>query len=137
MTKSAQTTGFSTTRIPAEKTSVAPDGSEVRSLLALRGGGVARFDLARGRTSRAVAHRRVDEIWLFVSGRGEMWRRQGGTEEIVAVEAGVCVTIPSGTHFQFRALGAEALAAIAITMPPWPGDDEAMAVPGKWEANVP
>jgi mannose-6-phosphate isomerase-like protein (cupin superfamily) len=93
---------------------------------------MARFELASGTTSRAVVHRTVDEIWLFVSGRGEMWRRQGEREEVVGVEACVCVTIPAGTHFQFRSLGNETLAAIGVTMPPWPGEGEALPVPGKW-----
>ena len=130
-------TEFRTTRISAAGSETAPDGSEVQPLLALRGGGIARFELAAGQTSRAVAHRTVDEIWLFVAGRGELWRRQGGREEVVPVEAGVCVTIPAGTHFQFRSLSGEALAAIGVTMPPWPGDGEATPVPGKWKASVP
>ncbi|HXZ55286.1 MAG TPA: cupin domain-containing protein [Burkholderiales bacterium] len=130
-------TEFRTTRISAAGSETAPDGSEVQPLLALRGGGMARFELAAGQTSRAVAHRTVDEIWLFVAGRGELWRRQGGREEVVPVEAGVCVTIPAGTHFQFRSLSGEALAAIGVTMPPWPGDGEATPVPGKWKASVP
>jgi mannose-6-phosphate isomerase-like protein (cupin superfamily) len=57
-------------------------------------------------------------------------------EEVIALEPGVSLTIPLGTHFQFRSLGAEPLAAIGVTMPPWPGDDEAFEVPGKWEATV-
>jgi len=130
-------TEFRTTRISAAGSETAPDGSEVQPLLALRGGGIARFELAAGQTSRTVAHRTVDEIWLFVAGRGELWRRQGGREEVVPVEAGVCVTIPAGTHFQFRSLSGEALAAIGVTMPPWPGDGEATPVPGKWKASVP
>ena len=48
------------------------------------------------------------------------------------VEAGVAVTIPLGTHFQFRALGAEPMTAVGITMPPWPGEGEAYEVPGTW-----
>jgi len=125
-------TEFKTLRLPEGRTEAAPDGSEVRKLLALPGGGMARFDLAPGRTSKAVVHKTVDEIWLFVSGRGDMWRRQGEREEIVEVEAGVCVTIPCGTHFQFRSLGGDALVAIGVTMPPWPGDDEARPVTGRW-----
>jgi mannose-6-phosphate isomerase-like protein (cupin superfamily) len=125
-------TQFETSRVAEEKYAVAPDGSDVRKLLVLPRGGMARFDLAGGRTSRAVVHRTVDEIWLFVSGRGEVWRRQGEREEVVEVEAGVCVTIPCGTHFQFRSLGDGPLAAIGVTMPPWPGDDEALPVPGEW-----
>lgn len=126
------TESFETARISFEKSEAAPDGSEVRKLLSLPRGSMARFDLPAGRASRAVVHRTVEEIWLFVSGRGEMWRKQGQHEEVVEVEQGVCVTIPCGTHFQFRSTGGDALVAIGVTMPPWPGDDEALPVPGKW-----
>ena len=98
---------------------------------------MAHFELPPGQTSRAVTHRTVEEIWFFVSGQGEMWRRQNGQPEIVVpVESGVCLTIPLGTHFQFRSLGAEPLAALGVTMPPWPGEGEAILVEGKWEATV-
>jgi mannose-6-phosphate isomerase-like protein (cupin superfamily) len=55
----------------------------------------------------------------------------------VPVEAGVCVTIPLGTHFQFRSSGNEPLVALAATMPAWPGDGEAVVVPGRWAPTVP
>lgn len=128
---------FDTKRLAAERDAVAPDGSDVRILLGLTGGGMAHFELAPGQTSKAVTHRTVEEIWFFLSGRGEMWRRQSGQQEtIVPVEPGVCVTIPLGTHFQFRSLGPEPLAALGVTMPPWPGEKEAIIVEGKWQATV-
>ncbi|HEU5296328.1 MAG TPA: cupin domain-containing protein [Burkholderiaceae bacterium] len=126
-------TDFATRRLPAALDAVAPDQSDVRVLLQLRAGGMAHFELAAGKTSRAVAHRTVEEIWYFVSGHGEMWRKQGEREEVVTVERGVCLTIPLGTHFQFRSFGDEPLAAVGVTMPPWPGEGEAFEVRGKWE----
>ena len=128
-------TEFDTKRLPAARDVVAPDGSDVRILLGLRGGGMVLFELAPGRTSIAVTHRTVEEIWFFLSGSGEMWRKQGEREEIARVERGVCVTIPLGTHFQFRAIGTEPLAAVGVTMPPWPGDHEAVRVQGAWAAE--
>jgi len=128
-------TDFSTKRLPVARDAVAPDGSDVRVLLQLKGGGMAHFELGPGQTSRAVAHRTVEEIWFFLSGRGEMWRKQGAREEVVPVEPGVCLTIPCGTHFQFRAFGYEPLAAVGVTMPPWPGDGEAYEVMGTWDAT--
>ena len=125
-------TEFATSRLPRERDVVATDGSDVRILQSLSGSALAHFTLAPGQTSTAVAHRTVEEIWFFLSGRGEMWRKQEGREQFVAVEAGVCVTIPLGTHFQFRSLGDEPLVALAATMPPWPGDGEALVVPGPW-----
>jgi mannose-6-phosphate isomerase-like protein (cupin superfamily) len=130
-------TDFRTMRLPVWRGAVAPDGSDVRVLLGLKGGGMAHFELPPGQTSSAVTHRTVEEIWFFLSGRGEMWRKREGQEEIVPVEPGVCLTIPLGTHFQFRSFGYEALAALGVTMPPWPGEGEAVVVQGKWEPTVP
>jgi len=129
-------TDFGTTRLPSTPDAVAPDGSDVRVLLSLRGGGLAHFELAPRQTSIAVAHRTVEEIWFFLEGRGEMWRRQADREAVVPVEPGVCLTIPLGTHFQLRSVGDTPLAAIAVTMPPWPGEGEAYPVPGRWPATV-
>jgi mannose-6-phosphate isomerase-like protein (cupin superfamily) len=123
---------FDTMRLPVARTGVAPDGSDVRVLLGLAGGGMAHFELAPGQTSHAVTHRTVEEIWYFLAGRGEMWREQDGAGEVVEVSAGVCLTIPVGTRFQFRSLGDEALSAIGVTMPPWPGDSEAILFDGPW-----
>jgi mannose-6-phosphate isomerase-like protein (cupin superfamily) len=129
-------TRFATRRLPAARDVVAPDGSDVRMLLELRGGSMAHFELAAGQTSRAVTHRTVEEIWFFLSGRGAMWRKQGEREETVPVERGVCLTLPLGTRFQFRAFGDEPLAAIGVTLPPWPGEGEAVVVEGPWEPSL-
>ena len=127
---------FSTTHLPEARDAIAPDGSDVRLLLGLAGGGMAHFALAPGQVSKAVMHRTVEEIWFFLSGRGQMWRRQGTLASIVDIYAGVCITIPLGTHFQFRAAGEEPLAAVAVTMPPWPGEAEAILVEGAWQPTV-
>lgn len=124
-------TPFETLPLPAERTVIAPDGSDVRVLLGLRGGGMAHFSLPPGAVSGAVTHRTVEEIWFVVAGAGQMWRRQGSAASVVDLAPGTCLTIPLGTHFQFRASG-EGLAAVAVTMPPWPGEGEAVSVPGPW-----
>jgi mannose-6-phosphate isomerase-like protein (cupin superfamily) len=56
----------------------------------------------------------------------------GETEEVVALVPGLCLTIPLGTHFQFRASSTESVYAVAITMPPWPGEGEVIFAPGPW-----
>lgn len=124
-------------RLPAAPDAVAPDGAAVRVLLRLARGSMAHFELAAGQVSRAVAHHRVDEIWYILHGRGEMWRGQAGRQETVPLAAGTCVSIPAGTDFQFRSAGPGPLAAVAVTMPPWPGEDEAYQVSGAWPANLP
>jgi mannose-6-phosphate isomerase-like protein (cupin superfamily) len=123
-------------RLPVERTEVAPDGSDVRVLLVLPGGGLAHFELAPGQTSRAVAHKTVEEIWFFLTGRGEMWREQDGVSETIEVSPGMCLTIPLGTRFQFRSSGDEPLSALGVTMPPWPGEGESIFVDGPWQSTV-
>jgi mannose-6-phosphate isomerase-like protein (cupin superfamily) len=115
---------------------IAPDGCEVRILAQTPRGSMAHFTLGPGEVSRAVAHRTVEEVWYFLSGQGRMWRRLGEREEIVDVAPGVSLAIPLGTRFQLRNDGAQPLAAVAVTMPPWPGEDEAFFVAGKWPASV-
>ena len=132
----ADTQPFATMTLPREPDVYAPDGSQVRLLLGLAGGGMAHFRLEPGQTSIAVAHRTVEELWYVVAGAGEIWRRQAGREETTVLHAGACVSIPLGTGFQFRCTGDVAFEAVAVTMPPWPGPDEAYAVTGPWQPQV-
>jgi mannose-6-phosphate isomerase-like protein (cupin superfamily) len=127
---------YETKRLPRDPDLIAPDGSDVRVLLATSRGGMAHFELASGHASLAIRHRSVDEIWFVLSGAGEMWRSLGGRDEVVALGPGVCVSIPVGTHFQFRAMAGSPLSAVGVTMPPWPGSHEAVPVPGKWSAQA-
>jgi mannose-6-phosphate isomerase-like protein (cupin superfamily) len=129
-------TDFETASVADALRVVAPDGSDVRILPSVAGGSMAHFTLAPGATSSAVGHRTVDEIWFVVSGRGEMWRASDEREEIAELTPGVALTIPSGTRFQFRTVGREPLTVVGVTMPPWPGADEAVAVVGPWEPSM-
>lgn len=127
---------FKTKQLPVVRDAVALDGSDVRVLVGLARGGLAHFELPAGTTSIAVCHRTVEEIWFVLAGRGEMWRKLDEREAVVALEPGISLTIPLGTHFQFRSFGDQPLTAIGVTMPPWPGDDEAFEVPGKWASTI-
>ncbi|CAF3816826.1 unnamed protein product [Rotaria sp. Silwood1] len=126
---------FQTKRLPINPDAVAPDGSLVRTLLTTIGGSMAQFELPPRMTSHAVEHRTVYEIWYFLSGQGEFWRKQNEREEIVIVDADICITIPVGTQFQFRTIGQKSLVAVAITMPPWSGDSEVIPREGIWNAS--
>ena len=81
-----------------------------------------------------MVHKTVEELWLITGGEGEMWRKLGDKEEVTELHPGLSLSIPVGTHFQFQNTGDEdPLEAVAVTMPPWPGEDEAVPVKGKWE----
>jgi mannose-6-phosphate isomerase-like protein (cupin superfamily) len=122
--------------LPADVDVLAPDGSEVRVLLSLSRGSLAHFRLPPGQVSHGVRHRTVEEIWYILSGHGEMWRSAGDHQEVIALAPGLCLTIPVGVGFQFRSHGDEPLAAVAITMPPWPGDGEAEFIEGRWQSTI-
>src|SRR5258708_31441567 len=115
----------------------APDGSAVRPLCQITGlGSFAHFQLEPGETAIAVSHATVQEIWYIIGGTGQMWRRPNGQEPTCAeLRPGICLTIPLGTTFQFRAGGSdEPLRVVAVTMPPWPvnGEHEARLEQGPW-----
>jgi mannose-6-phosphate isomerase-like protein (cupin superfamily) len=123
---------FQTRALAGHADAIAPDGSEVRLLCQVGAGSMAHFTLAPGAVARPVAHRTIEEVWFFVSGKGRMWRKLADDETIIEVGPGMSISLPVGTHFQFRCDGAEPLTAVGVSMPPWPGDDEAYAVPGAW-----
>ncbi len=111
---------------------IAPDGSEISFLV----GDAARASLVEvrlpaGRTTRAVRHRSVEEIWYFVAGTGRVWRRApDGPPVVDEVEPGRTLVIPTGWAFQFQAGPGADLRFLCYTSPPWPGDQEAEPVAG-------
>jgi mannose-6-phosphate isomerase-like protein (cupin superfamily) len=111
---------------------IAPDGSEVRLLAQCSRGSMAQFTLPPGAVSKPVAHRSVEEIWLVIRGKGRIWRKLGIMEETIDLSPGVSLAIPAGAQFQFRNDGTESLDCVGVTMPPWPGMDEAYEVEGAW-----
>ncbi len=124
--------GFATRMASAAPDVMAPDGSQVRLLCGVAGGGMALFTLPPGAVARAVMHRTVEEVWYVVAGSGRIWRRHDAQEEVTALSPGVSVSLPVGTWFQFRCDGAAALVVVGATMPPWPGSQEAVLVDGVW-----
>jgi mannose-6-phosphate isomerase-like protein (cupin superfamily) len=129
------TTVFDAKSLP-EDYEIAPDGSEIRPLLRLDRGSLAHCTLPKGCTSHAISHKTIEEIWYCLQGQGQVWRRKGDMEEVVEFRLGVSLTIPTGTHFQFRNTGGEPLRFVIATMPPWPGGDEAVRVRGRWEPKI-
>ena len=127
---------FETKRISSAPDAIAPDGSEVRVLCHISRGGLAVFSLPPQAVAKPVAHRTVEEVWYILSGLGRMWRKLGEYEELVELSPGISLTIPTGTHFQFRCDGDEWLEMVGATMPPWPGESEAYSVEGTWPPTV-
>jgi mannose-6-phosphate isomerase-like protein (cupin superfamily) len=134
-------TRFPTVHLPDEPDEIAPDGSEVRPLLAGPGASVAHFRLPAGATSVPSRHRTITEIWFVIAGSGECWRRSpDGVEEVVPVGPGTGLLVAAGVAFQFRAHGSGPLDALGVTMPPWlaSGAGEVdVPAEGRWPPTVP
>ena len=130
-----ETTSAATGLDESTPDAIAPDGSEIRFLLILPEMSTVHCSLPPGGVSRAVTHRTVQEIWHFLAGEGEIWRRQGDREEVLRVSPGICLSIPLGTHFQFRNTGAGPLQFFIATAPPWPGAEEAIQVEDHWPVD--
>ena len=118
--------------LPAAYDVLAPDGSEIRLAGSGSGASMVHCTLPGGSVSAAVRHRTVEELWLVVGGEGEAWRKRGGEQSTIGVAAGSWLTIPPGTHFQFRATGAAPLQIVIETAPPWPGQAEAVREADHW-----
>jgi mannose-6-phosphate isomerase-like protein (cupin superfamily) len=124
-----------TKRLKTNHDYLAPDTSEIRLLLHMRDGGLAHCTLPPNAISTTHFHKYVDEMWYFIQGHGKVWRREGeiGCGQELDAEPGVCLTISSGTHFQFRNIGHDPLVFLIVTMPPWPDADEAVKVEDHWK----
>ena len=118
-----------------DRDSLAPDGSDIRLLSETSRGSMVHCSLSPGEVSVPVAHRTVEEVWYFLEGTGQVWRKQGDEDRVVDVAPGGSLSIPVGTHFQFRATSDRPLRFVIVTMPPWPGHDEAYPVAGYWPAT--
>ncbi len=125
---------FQTTTLKTGVDHIAPDSSEIRLLPTMMGGGLCHCTLPVSKISSPVSHRHIEEIWYVLEGQGEVWRKGGRVEEIVPVSSGTSLTIPPESAFQFRNIGDGPLCILIVTMPPWPGPDEAYQVQGKWSA---
>lgn len=126
---------FSTLPLPAAADLLAPDQSEIRLLAALDGGSMVHCRLQPGITTIPVTHRTVEEHWYVLAGQGQIWRASDGREEVTELAPGIALTIPLRTRFQFRNTGSAQLDILIVTMPPWPGADEAVPVEGPWQQS--
>jgi hypothetical protein len=126
---------FTTRSTPREPDDTAPDGSEVRLLAQLDSCGMAGFRFASGEgfPSRGASHGRRDLVRSFGSG-GDV-AVAGGREEVVPLSAGLSMTIPVGTRFQFRAVDGRTLFIVGVTIPRWPGPEEAQLREGRYSIH--
>ena len=123
-------------RRASQPDATAPDGSEIRFLLDDRHGArkasMVEVVLPAGQVSRPVRHRQVEEVWYILEGHGQVWRCPPGTEPASVspswVRQGDALVIPTAWSFQFSAASDAPLRFFCVTIPPWPGENEALPV---------
>ena len=131
---------WATVSLPERHDDIAADGSQIRVLLAMGGGSTVHCTLPSDAgsppgVSFSTVNVGIDEIWYFLEGQGEIWRKNEEESETVAVSRGVCLTIPAGTVFQFRNTGSEPLEFLCITMPPWRPGTNARVDDCRWRVG--
>jgi len=124
--------------LPIDHDTSSPAGALVRIIMDGPTGGMIHSTVPVGQTNKPVAHRSVYEFWYILEGEGEIWRRRGQQEKITPLTPGTSIDIEPGTAFQYRNVSSTAdLKFICVTMPPWPGNDEAVYVmQGAWEPSI-
>jgi mannose-6-phosphate isomerase-like protein (cupin superfamily) len=126
-----------TRSFPSTPDGRSPAGAEVRHLIEGETGGMIHCTVPPGQVNRATVHATVSEFLACALGRGADRRRDGTGEETTVLETGVSIDIPVGTAFQYRCTGGEALQFLCISMPRWPGAQEATIIEGPWKPNAP
>ncbi|MBO9398463.1 cupin domain-containing protein [Shimia sp. R9_2] len=124
------------TVLPDVPDAKSPAGADIRFIMDGTTGNMIHSTVPPGQINRATVHRSVSEFWYVLEGEGEIWRRDEREERVTSLAPGVSIDIPVGTAFQYRCVGEVPLKFICITMPPWPGDQEASHVDGAWAPTV-
>lgn len=122
--------------ISSEPDAKSPAGADIRFIMSGTNGNMIHSTVKVGQVNRATVHATVSEFWHILEGNGEIWRKDKTQEKITPLEPGTSIDIPVGTAFQYKNTGSTDLKFICIAMPPWPGDDEATYIDGKWQATI-
>lgn len=119
-------------KVEVDYNTLAPDGSEIRYLSTTSNGSMVHCTLPPAQVSAAIKHQTVEELWFILSGEGQLWRKWDDAEEVIDLIPNSSITIPLGVHFQFRCTSTIPLCFIIVTLPPWPGSQEAIRVADYW-----
>ena len=73
---------YSPVRLKSAYDYLAPDKSEIRLLCQGRTAGLCHCTLPAGQVSTAVRHRKVEECWYVLEGKGQIWRETHGVSDM-------------------------------------------------------
>lgn len=123
-------------KLPKEFDTTSPAGANVRLLAGNETGGMIHSTVPPFQTNRAVVHSTVNELWYVLEGHGEIWRKNGNESSITTLTPGVSIELRKSTKFQYRNVSNSDLKFVCITIPAWPGEEEATYIEGIWEPSL-
>ena len=122
--------------LPEQPDAKSPAGANIRYLMDGVTGNMIHSTVPPHQVNKATVHATVSEFWYILEGQGEIWRNDGVESCVTPLVPGTAIDIPVGTAFQYRNVADIDLKLICIAMPPWPGDQEATYIEGKWQPTV-
>ncbi len=125
-----------TTILPERPDAKSPAGADIRYMMSSPTGNMIHSTVPPHQINRATVHATVNEFWFILEGRGEIWRDDGEQSSITVLVPGIAIDIPTGTAFQYRNTSDAELKFICVSMPPWPGDNEATFIQGVWQPTI-
>ena len=125
-----------TVRLPRQPDAKSPAGADIRYIMDGETGNMIHSTVPPYQINKATVHATVSEFWYVLEGHGEIWRDNGKESSVTELLPGISIEIPVGTAFQYRNVAEVDLRFICISMPPWPGEQEATFVKGIWQATV-
>lgn len=113
-----------------------PAGADIRYLMDGETGNMIHSTVPPHQVNKATVHATISEFWFVLEGRGEIWRDDGVESDVTVLIPGIAIDIPVGTAFQYRNVSDVDLKFICISMPRWPGDQEARYIDGVWQPTI-
>jgi mannose-6-phosphate isomerase-like protein (cupin superfamily) len=127
---------MNTTRLSGKPDAMSPAGAEICFLMDGEGGNMIHSSVPPRQINKATVHKTVSEFLYILKGEGEIWRDNWEESSVTTLVPKTTIDIPVGTSFQYRNIGDSSLKFICISMPPWPGDEEATYIEGVWEQTI-
>jgi mannose-6-phosphate isomerase-like protein (cupin superfamily) len=127
---------MNTTRLSGKPDAMSPAGAEICFLMDGEGGNMIHSSVPPRQINKATVHKTVSEFLYILKGEGEIWRDNWEESSVTTLVPKTTIDIPVGTSFQYRNIGDSGLKFICISMPPWPGDEEATYIEGVWEQTI-
>jgi mannose-6-phosphate isomerase-like protein (cupin superfamily) len=112
---------------------VSPAGvAEIRLLPSFEQGELAHARARAGRPSRAARLSGIGEMFYVLTGKGELWRKTGGLEDVTPLVPGRSVSLLPEIEYQYRAVDGP-LDFLVFTAPRWQRENWHEAEHSNWD----